>query len=157
MLEKKVEVSICKAKEADLSVIAPLFNAYRMFYEQADNIELATTFLRQRLQNAESTVFYAIDDHDKAIGFMQLYPAFSSVSAKKICILNDLYVSAKFRGQGIGRKLIERAKQYAIESGAARVSLETAEDNLAAQRLYESLGYKKNEGFYSYSLSIINA
>ena len=151
-----MEVSIHKAKREDLPLIAPLFNAYRMFYKQADDIELATNFLQQRLQNEESSVFYAIHNPGKAIGFMQLYPGFSSVSASKICVLNDLYVVEKFRGLGIGRRLIEQARQYAIESGAACVSLQTAKDNCTAQRLYEYLGFKREHGFYSYSLSIQN-
>ena len=151
-----MKISIHKAKEADISLIAPIFNAYRIFYKQADDIESATNFLQQRLQNHESSVFYAVNNPGKVIGFMQLYPGFSSVLASKICVLNDLYVVEKFRGLGIGRRLIEQARQYAIDSGAACVSLQTAKDNCTAQRLYEYLGFKRAHGFYSYSLSIQN-
>ena len=89
------------------------------------------------------------------VGFTQLYPSFSSVSMKRIWILNDLFVVATHRKKGIARLLMETAKQYAQEAGAVRIVLATKISNNLAQALYESLGYIKDEEFYHYSLSLL--
>jgi ribosomal protein S18 acetylase RimI-like enzyme len=46
------------------------------------------------------------------------------------------------------------AQQFARESGADAVFLETAKTNLAAQALYESLGYVRETQFYRYDLRL---
>jgi len=49
---------------------------------------------------------------------------------------------------------MERATQHARETGADSIILETASDNHAGQRLYERLGYKRDDVFYRYALSL---
>ena len=58
------------------------------------------------------------------------------------------------RDQGVGKALMNRAKTMALESGASRIDLETAIDNLNAQGLYEALGYRRDSEFYKYSLAL---
>ena len=127
-------------------LVEELFDKYRIFYQQPSSIALAKQFLHQRLTNNESVVFAALDDeHGRIIpaGFTQLYPLYSSVHAQKNWVLNDLYVEAAYRKQGIGKKLIETAIQFTKDQGAYFVQLETATDNTAAQSLYETIGFKK--------------
>lgn len=134
--------------------VAVLFNAYRVFYEQKSDLALAQTFITERLKNDESVIFVAEDTHGEFVGFTQLYPNFSSVSAKRTWVLNDLYVAPEARRLGAGKALMNIAKEYAIATHAKGIALETAKDNVNAQALYESLGYKRGEGFYSYFLSV---
>jgi len=82
-------MTIIKAHIEHLDVIAPLFDAYRVFYKQASNLDAAKAFLHERLKNKESVIYLAIKD-SKAVGFTQLYPLFSSVSMERMFILNDL-------------------------------------------------------------------
>jgi ribosomal protein S18 acetylase RimI-like enzyme len=60
--------------------------------------------------------------------------------------LEELYVVADRRGQGIGRALMEAAIALARERGARDMHLGTAEDDLAARALYESLGFDNRGG-----------
>jgi len=89
-----------------------------------------------------------------AIGFAQLFPSFSSVAMRKIFILNDLYVAEAGRRSGFAKALLIAARDFARESSAVRVSLKTAVDNFAAQRLYESVGFERDEAFFAYDLTI---
>jgi ribosomal protein S18 acetylase RimI-like enzyme len=73
---------------------------------------------------------------------------------RSVYILHDLYVVPARRRQGIGRALMETAHQFARRQGAHRVSLATAVDNLAGQRLYQSLGYQRDEDFFYYDLTL---
>lgn len=141
---------IVRASTDHLDPLAPLLDAYRRFYEQPGDLERARAFLRERLTKGESVVFLAFCG-EAPVGFTQLYPSFSSVSLLPIWILNDLYVDPQWRGKRTGERLLEEASGFARASGAKSIQLETATDNLSAQRLYERYGYRRNTGFYAYS------
>lgn len=149
-----MEVFIKQANLADVVEIAKLFNQYRMFYQQESNLELAQEFIRERLNNNESVIFYAVNEDGQYLGFTQLYPSFSSVSAQRVWTLNDLYVNETTRDLGLGTKLLNRAKIFAIETKAKGISLATTESNLGAQKLYQALGYQKSSGFFNYFLNV---
>ena len=127
-----------------LEQLAPLFDAYRVFYEQASDLEAATTFLRERFLLRENVIYLALEG-DTALGFAQLYPSFSSVSLRRLWILNDLFVIPEARGQRVGEALIGAAVELALASGAVGVQLETAHSNLSGQKLYERLGFQRED------------
>ena len=148
--------TIIQADESYVDFIAPLFDAYRQFYEQAPDLALARTFIAERLRNQESIIYLALSDSERelvALGFTQLYPTFSSIGAKRLWILNDLYVIPESRGKGIGQALLQRAKDLAMETEARGLTLATAVDN-PAQHLYEKVGYVKDVGFFHYFLAV---
>ncbi len=137
----------------DVEAVAPLFDEYRKFYGQAADPAGARKFLRDRLVARQSKIFLAKRD-PAVFGFVQLYPSFSSVSMKPLWILNDLFVLPSARKTGAATALMERARRLAAETGAEGLVLETAVDNLAAQKLYEKLGWKREVQFYRYNLDL---
>ena len=147
-------MEIFQATMEDLEGMSNLFNLYRIFYQQESDIEGAKTYIKKRLVNEDSVIF-VVRDREVYVGFTQLYPTFSSVSMKRTWILNDLYVDKTARKKGVGEMLLQKAKDYAIETGAKSISLSTAIDNYAAQRLYEKSGYTKDSPFYQYELNLI--
>jgi ribosomal protein S18 acetylase RimI-like enzyme len=148
-------VSTSRAALEDLDALATLFDGYRVFYKQPSDPALAHAFIGERLRRDESVIFIARDGASReALGFTQLYPMFSSVSARRIWVLNDLFVASTARKRGVARALMDRARDFATEAGALRLILETAEDNRAAQALYESLGYVLESGERHYSLEL---
>ena len=146
------EFTIRKAGVEDVAAIAPLFDAYRVFYDQESDPANSEAFLRERLANGESQVFLAEAD-GAVLGFVQLYPLFSSTSTPpgKFWVVNDLFVNDTSRKRGIGRALLERAERLARDSGAVGLTLSTATDNLRAQRLYEEMGYRRDTVFFVYN------
>ncbi|HMQ52416.1 MAG TPA: GNAT family N-acetyltransferase [Anaerolineae bacterium] len=157
MSQATVEIKIFHAEPEHLEVIAPLFNAYRIFYEQPSDPEGAREFIRTRLENEDSVIFWAVAAAEGKVigmGFIQLYPTLSSLSLGRLWLLNDIYVSPEARRLGVAKALMQRARQLATESGAVGLVLNTAVDNLPAQQLYESLGYQQKEKFVTYSLNL---
>lgn len=148
-----VQVVEIDAASPELSAAALLFDRYRSFYGKPANLSLAQHYLRERLEAGESTVLLA-RLQDQWVGFCQLYRGFSSISCARTVILNDLYVEDAHRSAGVGRALIDYASAFARRVRAARVVLETAETNVRAQALYESLGFERSRGFLSYSLCL---
>lgn len=139
----------------EANLVFELFDKYRQFYKQPSDIILAETFINQRLSNNESVIFIAMED-GVPIGFTQLYPKYSSMRASKNWILNDLYVESSHRKTGVGRALIEKAMEFAKGQGSTFVQLETATDNYTAQRLYETIGFVKQEPETEFLLYKIN-
>lgn len=140
---------IQKASLNELESLTELFDLYRQFYEQESDIDGAREFLKARIQNDDSVIFIAFNE-ETPIGFVQLYPSFSSVSMKRIWVLNDLYVKKDARKNGTGEKLIQTAIQFARDTGAKGVLLETGKENVTAQRLYEKIGFHKESNFFYY-------
>jgi GNAT superfamily N-acetyltransferase len=142
-------VHIRPATPADLETLVPLFDGYRQFYEQSSDLSLVRAFLRERLAMADTAILLAEED-GAAVGFVHLFPVFSSTRCRRLWLLNDLFVSQAARRQGVGRALMEAARQFAEQSGACGLELATAHTNGKAQRLYEGLGWKLDEVFRRY-------
>jgi GNAT superfamily N-acetyltransferase len=143
------EVRSVRAELDDLDALVPLFDAYRRFYGQASDLPGARAFLADRFKRGESVIFLAVVD-GAIVGFTQLYPSFSSVSMKRLWVLNDLFVTPDARKSGAGRALLERAERWAAETGAKGLTLSTQVTNLGAQRLYEACGWTKDDEFLHY-------
>lgn len=134
----------------DLEEVTMLFDLYRQFYEKVSDVSAARNFLRERMERKESVIFVA-EKSGKLIGFTQLYPVFSSTVMKRQWILNDLFVKSEERKSGAGELLMKRAMEFGTGEGSRGLSLMTAVTNAPAQRLYEKLGWKKNETFLTYN------
>jgi ribosomal protein S18 acetylase RimI-like enzyme len=145
--------TISRARPGQYREIAVLFDLYRQFYEQDPDAAGCEAYIRDRLIKEQSVIFTAIDDESGSlIGFTQLYISWCSVAMNRLVHLYDLYVTEQARQRGVGRQLMEAAREYATELGADRICLETAVDNLSAQSLYESLGYIRDADFHTYNL-----
>lgn len=136
----------------DIRTVAPLFDAYRVFYKAASDPAAAYEFLYERWRLHESVLFIAFDGATP-VGFVHLYPLFSSVRMRRLWLLNDLFVTAAARRTGAGRLLMQRAEQHAREAGAAGLTLSTAIDNTTAQALYVSEAYVRDERFFVFNKS----
>ncbi len=144
---------VTQAGPGDLDALARLFADYRAFYGRPRDVAIAEAFLEARLRNDDSVIFLARIG-ERAVGFTQLYPCFSSVNASRIWILNDLFVDEGARRQGVASALLEAARQHAEASGASTLTLQTTADNKAAQALYERQGWIRQTAYYWYDLEL---
>jgi ribosomal protein S18 acetylase RimI-like enzyme len=147
-------MTIQPATMNDLEVLAFMFDDYRQCYEQTPDYTAAKNFIQDRLSLNDTLLLIAYDEIEGqkiGAGFVQIYPSFSSISMKKIFILNDLYVNPDLRKKGIAKLLINSAKQFAIDSKAGQLVIETRISNSSAQKLYDSVGFtKEGEHLYYY-------
>lgn len=149
-----MEFVITRAGIQEVEELTPLFDGYRVFYKQESDLEGAKKFLLERLSRDESVIFIAKHStKNSLLGFVQLYPTFSSVRMRRKWILNDLFVAEEFRRKGAGLALMKTAESFAREGGAVCLILDTARNNAIAQNLYESMGYKKDT-FIHYVLDL---
>lgn len=158
MSDTCTEANLVRATADDADRIAPLFDAYRLFYGLPSDPGGARAFLRDRIAREESVVYLALTrdgshGEETPAGFVQLYPTFSSVSLCRSWTLNDLYVEEDHRARGVGRGLMERAVKHCRDTGAGQLWLQTDLTNTAAQHLYEAVGMTRHE-ILEYTLTI---
>ena len=152
-----MNINILQADLFHLDQLVPLFDGYRQFYGQASDPAGARAFLQERLERDESAIFLAVDAGAEAstgLGFVQLYPLFSSVRMRPLWLLNDLFVTPEARRHEVARQLMNRARQFGVETGAAQVILATEKNNHRAKALYDDLGYDLDAELDHYELTL---
>lgn len=149
-------MTIRQANSQDLPQLSALLDGYRIFYRMESDLAGAKTFLTERLTQKDSVIYVAESVESKLVGFVQLYPLFSTTRMKKYWLLNDLYVSPVARGKQISVRLIDQAKQHVIESNACGMYLETEKSNDIGNNLYPRVGFKLNEvsNYYEWDIDM---
>lgn len=142
-----MKTDIRRAGADDLDALAVLFDAYRQFYGQRSNVMGARAFLAERLALDESVLLVAASG-SQSVGFVQLYPLFSSVRMGRVWVLNDLYVDPAARRSGVARALLDAACAFARERRALGLQLETGPDNHHAQALYRASGWTQGTNLH---------
>ena len=133
--------------------VGEVFDLYRQFYKKDPDKIISIDYIKQRLTNKESTIFF-VEENNICIGIVQLYITFDSLELAKKIILYDLFVKSEHRKKGIGTMLMNVSKNFAEKNNISSIELSTAISNGTAQSLYESLGYERDTEFYNYYLSI---
>ncbi|MFF8582571.1 GNAT family N-acetyltransferase [Streptomyces albidoflavus] len=138
-------VTVRAAGPEDLDLADGLFTQYLDFYgvRPADT-ERSRTFLGQRLTRRDSLILLALAPDGTAVGLAQVYPGLSSLALGPAWLLHDLFVAPAGRRLGVGRALVREVLDRAREAEVSAVQLETAYDNEAAQKLYETEGFTRD-------------
>lgn len=144
-------IVIRKATIEDLKFVVALFDQYRVFYEKESDKEQAEKFISERLQLDDSQIFVAETNHKNLVGFVQLYPVFSSTRMKRLWLLNDLFVENEYRGKGISKQLIDISKELCQQTNACGLLLETAKANVVGNTLYPKAGFSLDNDHNYYS------
>ena len=125
--------------------VVRLYNAYRAFYGEEPDEARASTFIRDRvaLSSAQPAGQFSVAQYflawtasasgRKAVGFMHLMPSTNTLAMRPIWFLEDLFVDLSARRKGIATNFLKHAEEFARKTGAERLTLATAHDNLAAQ------------------------
>ena len=146
--------TVSRADARHLDGLADLFDGYRQFYRRPSDRAAARRFLADRLAAEESVIFAAWLDGAEPVGFVQLFPFWTSVGMRRVWVLNDLFVAEGARRRGVARALMEAARAFGVETGAARVELATEVSNADAQALYDDLGYARDAEYHHYALAL---
>ncbi len=144
-----MDFTIRKAQIKDLELLTKLFEGYRSFYRKDPSPNEASKFLKERINNKDSIIYVAENNNHELVGFTQLYPSFSSTRMKRLWILNDLFVADNYRGKGVSKKLINKAKSLTRETNSCALLLETEKDNSIANQLYRATNFElETNNFY---------
>lgn len=134
--------SITRVEAGDLADVLALMRAYCDFYEVSppDEDLLAVVGALIADPEREGLQLIARDDRGLASGFATLYWSWSTTSACRIGVMNDLFVTEAARGQGLADRLIDACRTECSARGARQLTWQTAPDNLRAQAVYDRVG-----------------
>jgi ribosomal protein S18 acetylase RimI-like enzyme len=136
--------AVRRAHNRDAPEIAQLLHDFnREFDEPTPPVGALADRISQLLEGGDTVVLLAGDGPD-GLAVLRLRAAIWSTGLE--CYLAELYVTPARRRQGMGRALMEAAIREAQDRGADTMEIGVDEPDLAARRLYESLGFTNREG-----------
>jgi GNAT superfamily N-acetyltransferase len=140
-------VTIDVAGEADLDDLLPLMRGYCDFYEVSPSDDALLEMSRTLIADPalEGVQFIARNHDGTAIGFATVFWLWSTLSASRVGLMNDLFVTAAARGTGAADALIEACRAACRERGATKLTWQTAKDNARAQTVYDRVGGTREE------------
>jgi GNAT superfamily N-acetyltransferase len=147
---------ITTVTEADLPELLPLMRGYCDFYEVAPSDEALLAMSRTLIADPEleGVQLIARDDDGRAVGFATIFWTWSTLSASRIAVMNDLFVSESARGGGVADALIAACAERSRARGATSLDWQTAHDNTRAQAVYDRVGARRDERWLDYSLDV---
>ena len=139
--------SVSVVGEEDLADLLPLMRGYADFYGVSPTDGQLLSLSRALIADParEGVQFIARDSSGVAIGFATVFWLWSTLSATRVGLMNDLFVAASARGRGAAEALIERCRRACLERGASRLTWQTAKDNARAQAVYDRIGGTREE------------
>ena len=137
------------------SPILPLFRAYQGLYSQfvAATEEQTRTFLAELMRNPQSGVIMIAQVDARIVGFATAFVTVSGVLASRMFHLGDLYVLPEFRGQEIGRHLVEAVRLESSRRNIPLVRWLSVASNDRLNAWYAKLGATSHD----FKLFIVNA
>ncbi|MGX5172937.1 N-acetyltransferase family protein [Aliikangiella sp. IMCC44653] len=137
---------IRQAQLSDLASLATVYDEYRQLFSLPSSKQRCVAFLRERLVKQDSIIWIAVIN-DTVVGFIQIYPSFSSIAMRPIWQFNDLFIGTQFRRKNIATQLIQSMEVAAQQNNIFSIKLATATTNQAAQQLYKKLNYQPSSDF----------
>ena len=140
----------------DLPDLLPLMRGYCDFYEVDPADEALLALSRTLIEDPERQGLQLIarDDEDgRAVGFATIFWTWSTLSADRLGVMNDLFVTREARGGGVADALIAACADQCRARGVPELAWQTAKTNTRAQAVYERVGATRDERWLDYSLS----
>ena len=146
---------IATVTEADLPELLLLMRGYCDFYEVDPSDDALLALARVLIADPDQGLqLIARDGDDTASGFATIFWTWSTLSAAKLGVMNDLFVAEDARGGGIADALIAACVEHCRQHRATELAWQTARTNLRAQAVYERVGAKRDDRWLDYSLSV---
>ena len=150
------DLHIRDARRGDFAAWRPLWDGYNAFYGRSGNSalpeEITRTTWERFFDGSEPMHALVAESSGALLGIAHFLYHRSTLYAKPICYLQDLYTLERARGQGVGRALIGVVYERAKLAGAARVYWQTHETNTVAMHLYDKMADKSGFIVYRHAL-----
>ncbi|TMC81536.1 MAG: GNAT family N-acetyltransferase [Chloroflexi bacterium] len=138
----------------DVPLIAELIRGLARYEKLEDEVVMTEEKLTDSLfgERRYAETLIAQDDGEP-VGFALFFHNFSTFLAQPGIYLEDLFVVPEQRGRGVGRGLLERLAQVAVDRGCGRLEWAVLDWNKDAIKFYERLGAKPNSEWTVYRLT----
>ncbi|MEH7464013.1 GNAT family N-acetyltransferase [Bacillus thuringiensis] len=141
MIKMLTEVDAANYWDIRLEALQKNPEAYVTTYEEAIKKKEPIQEVIKNLQGEHSYTFGAFDESNKLVGIVTLLTESRAALRHKGHIVG-MYVSAQSRGRGYARNLINEVVKKAKQFNVEQISLSVVSDNIAAKKLYQSIGFE---------------
>ncbi|MDE5763940.1 MAG: GNAT family N-acetyltransferase [Ruminococcus sp.] len=107
----------------------------------------------RELVSSGAVLSFMAYENNQPVGVMNIFYKYTTFSGRKILYIEDLYVREKYRGFGVGRKLLDKARETAVSNDCEQIELKCAVWNSSSAGFYESYGLKPENEWQVYTLA----
>ena len=119
-------------------------NVFKKLIPQlSQNCSLPTKKDLEAIVNSSSTLLFIAEENNEILGTMTL--VLNKIPTGDKVWIEDVVVDKSTRGKGVGKALIETAIEYATKNNIKKINLTSSPDRVAANKLYQKLGFVKRE------------
>ncbi len=135
--QNKMNITIRKAVEADYPQIIELFKEFAAFEKYPE--KMVNSIERMTDESEYFHCYVAEDNEGKIAGYVTCFFCYYTWTGK--CLyMDDLYVKPEFRGNGLGKRLINAVVEYAKNTQCHKLRWQVSGWNKPAIEFYTNLG-----------------
>jgi len=139
---------------AQMPQVLPLIAGYQIFYGAEPDHERNRKFFRRFIEPSPDGLLLGAWAGEELVGFACVYWTFSSINARDVALMSDLFVAEGHRGSGVGLALIDACVEAARKRGSRHLEWLTAVDNRRAQRLYGRIQEAERSAWFGYEMPV---
>lgn len=148
-----MKVEIKKAIEKFIPQILELLREFAEFEKLSEYCKVSENDLREALFGENKFAHCLVaESGDELVAYAIFFPVFKTFRGERSMYLEDLYVSPKMRGQGLGLKMLKEVARIAKEENCVRMDWQALAWNAPAIDFYKKLGASIDDGNLDFSL-----
>ena len=139
-----MEINIKQASEKDINVILLMMEKlYLELGKEKESVKfLDKNLIKEILESGKTLILQALTDTSEPCGMITLTESQAIYAGGKYGVIDEIYVSKKYRSLNIGKKLIKKAREIALEKNWKQLNVTApAGNNERALKFYESNGF----------------
>lgn len=147
-------VQIRPATRDDVAAIAELIRGLASYEKLEKDVVMTEALLDKALFGDRQYAEVLLAEEDgRPVGFALFFHNFSTFLGQPGIYLEDLFVLPEHRGRGVGRTLLTRLAQIAVERDCGRLEWSVLDWNRDAIGFYERIGARPNSEWTVYRLA----
>lgn len=147
-----MNVLLVRASADDAATSYMLTRELMAHHNALDIFTLTEERLGELIEKEAVCSYIALAD-GKPVGIMNFFWKYTTFTGRRILYIEDLYVRESFRGLGLGRILLEKAREIASDADCEQIELKCAAWNEKSARFYEKIGMEHEKEWNVYTLS----
>ena len=139
-------LTIRKAHAEDISILCALIKEFALYEKRPQDMTATKEQLRHWLFERKIASVLLAEYNGDAIGYALYYPVFGSFSATGKVHLEDIFIRQKFRGLGVGKRLLAKAAESILADGYEEMEWSCLVWNKPSLAFYKKLGAQEDTG-----------
>ncbi len=150
-----MNINLNQAQEKDIPILLQFIKAYHSYDHIDFDLEKAEKALHPLILDEHIGRAWIVTlDQTNQIGYILLTFGYSMEYCGRDAFFDEFFIEEKYRGQGIGRVVLEKAIVEAKKLGVKQLYLEVERHNIGAEHLYESIGFYPRARYHLLTMSL---